>query len=159
MTLNLEVLETPAWLIFDNRHYELHPSTYDFDKTESCLLGLGVGVLIAATLSLSPSILDLAKIGPEVVPLVLRCAFRVDRVARTLDVFDPESPWKNWIYVILNESEQNVRHQLETAKLGNVSLLHLFVWLNAIDIQILTAVSGWTRNQQDLRLQRQTQWH
>jgi hypothetical protein len=53
---------------------------------------------------------------------VFRCAFRVDRVARTLDVFDPESPWKNWIYVILNESEQKVRDQLEAAKLGSVRL-------------------------------------
>jgi hypothetical protein len=78
--------------------------------------------------------LDLAEIGAEVVPLVFRCAFRVDRVARTLDVFDPESPWKNWIYVILNESEQKVRHQLETAKLGSVSLLDLFVRLNTIGV-------------------------
>lgn len=76
-------------------------------------------------MSLSPSILGLAEIGAEVVSLTFRCAFRVDRVARTLDVFDPESSWKNWIYVILNESEQNVRHQLEIAKLGNVSLHHL----------------------------------
>ncbi len=78
-------------------------------------------------MSLSPSILGLAEIGAEAVPLVFRCAVRVGRVTRTLDVFDPESPWKNWIYVIPNESEQNVRHQLETAKLGNVSLLHLRV--------------------------------
>jgi hypothetical protein len=77
--------------------------------------------------SLSPSILGLAEIGAEVVPLVFRCAFRVDRVARTLDVFDLEAPSKNWIYVILNESEQKVRHELDTAKLGNVSLLHLFL--------------------------------
>jgi len=154
LTLKLEILETPTKLTFDHRHYELHPSTYDFDKIESCLLGLGVGVLVAATVSLSPSILDLAEIGAEVVPLVFRCAFLVDRVARTLDVIDPESPWKNWIYVILNESEQKVRHQLETSKLGGVSLLDLFVWLNT-DF----GISGRTRNRQDLHLQCQTQWH
>jgi Starter unit:ACP transacylase in aflatoxin biosynthesis len=89
---------------------------------------------VAATVSLSASISDLAEVGAEVVPLVFRCAFHVDRVARTLDVFDPESLWKNWIYVILNESEQNVRHQLEAAKLGNVSLLYPFVQPNAIGI-------------------------
>jgi hypothetical protein len=115
-------LETFAKLTFDNRHYELYPSTYDFDKTESCLLGLGVGVLVAATVSLSPSILDLTEIGAEVVRLVFRCAFCTHRVARMLHVFDPESPWKNWIYVILNESEQNVRNQLKAAKLCNVGL-------------------------------------
>ena len=71
---------------------------------------------------LSPSILDLPEVGAEVVRLAFRCAFHVDRVARTLEVFDPESPWKHWIYVILNESEQNVRDQLEAAKFSNVSL-------------------------------------
>jgi hypothetical protein len=84
--------------------------------------------------SLSPSILDLSEIGAEVVRLVFRCAFRVDRVARTLHVFDPESPWKNWIYVILNESEQKVRDQLEAAKLGSVSLPDPSVRPNAIGI-------------------------
>jgi hypothetical protein len=55
-------------------------------------------------------------------------------VARTLDVFDPESPWKNWIYVILNESEQKVRDHLEAAKLGNVSLPDPSVQPDAIGI-------------------------
>jgi hypothetical protein len=136
-------------LTFSNRHYELYPCTYDFDKTESCLLGLGVGVLVAATVSLSPSILDLAEIGADVVPLVFRCAYRVDRVASAPDVVDPESPWKNWIYVILNESEQEVRHQLETANLGNVSLLVLMI----SELKCLPYHLGRTRNRQDLRLQ------
>jgi hypothetical protein len=82
--------------------------------------------------SLSSSILDLPEIGAEVVRLVFRCAFCTDRVARTLDVFDPESPRKSWIYVILNESEQNVRDQLEAAKFDNVSLPDPFVQPNAI---------------------------
>jgi len=109
-----------------HRHYELYPSTYDFDKTESCLLGLGVGVLVAAAVGLSPSISDLPEVGAEVVRLVFRCAFHVDRVARTLDVFDPNSPPNNWIYVILNESEQAVSDQLEAAKLASVSGLDPF---------------------------------
>ena len=105
----------------DNRHYELSPATYDVSRAEACLLGLGVGVLVAAGVSLSPTIWDLSARGVEVVRITFRCAFCVDRIARTLDTFDPESASKNWIYVLLNESEQRVREELEATQLSHVS--------------------------------------
>ena len=105
----------------DNRHYELSPSTYDLYRADACLMGLGVGVLVAAAVSLSPTIGDLSARGVEVVRVTFRCAFCVDRIARTLDTFDPDSKSKNWIYVLLNESEQQVRDELEAAQLSHVS--------------------------------------
>ena len=51
-----------------------------------------------------------------------RCAMGVDRVARTLDTFDLENKHKNWIYVLLNESEQRVRGELDNAQPSHVSL-------------------------------------
>ena len=45
----------------------------------------------------------------------------VDRVARRLDTFDPETKHKNWIYVLLNESEQRVREELDACQASNVS--------------------------------------
>ena len=105
----------------DNRHYELCPATYNFSQADSCLLGLGVGILVAAAVSLSPSVGDLSARGVEIVRVTFRCALHVDRIARTLDTFDPESTSKNWIYVLLNESEQRVRDELEAAQPSHVS--------------------------------------
>ena len=105
----------------DDRHYELSPVTYNFNRADACLLGLGVGVLVAAAVSLSPSIADLSARGVEVVRVSFRCAMYVDRIARTLEIFDPESKSKNWIYVVLNESERRVRDELETAQPSLVS--------------------------------------
>ena len=82
---------------------------------------MGVGLLVAAAVSLSPSIGDLSARGVEVVRLTFRCALCVDRIARTLDTFDLESTHKNWIYVLLNESEQRVKDELETAQPSHVS--------------------------------------
>ena len=76
---------------------------------------------MAAAVSLSPTIWDLSARGVEVVHLTFRCANCVDRIARKLDMFDPESTSKNWIYVLLNESEQRVRDELEACQLSHVS--------------------------------------
>ena len=105
----------------DDRHYELSPATYDFNRAGACLLGMGVGLLVAAAVSLSPSIGDLSARAVEVVRVTFRCALCVDRIARTLDTFDPESTSKNWIYVLLDESEQRVRDELATAQPSHVS--------------------------------------
>ena len=105
----------------DNRHYELSPATYDFYRADACLLGLGVGVLVAAAVSMSPSIGELSARGVEVVRITFRCALLVDGIARTLDTFDVESTAQNWIYVLLNEDEQRVRDELEKAQPSNVS--------------------------------------
>ena len=104
----------------NHRHYELDPDTFDFHQSGSCLLGLGVGVPVAAAVSLCPTIWDLPARGAEVVRIVFRCAFHVDRVARMLDTFDPESPSTNWIYVILNSTEEAVREHLHAAQQSNV---------------------------------------
>ena len=83
-------------------------------------MGLGVGVLVAAAVSLSPTMGDLSARGIEVVRITFRCAFCVDRIARTLDTFDPNAKFKNWIYVLLNESEQRVKDELDAAQLSHV---------------------------------------
>ena len=72
-------------------------------------------------MSLSPTIGDLLAQGVEVVRITFRCAFSVDRIARTLDTFDPEATSNNWIYVLLNESEQRVRDELDAAQPSHVS--------------------------------------
>ena len=104
----------------DDRHYELSPAAYDFNRADTCLLGMGVGTLVAAAVSLSPSVGDLSARGVEVVRVTFRCALCVDRIARTLDTFDLESTSKNWIYVLLDESEQRVRDELEAAQPSHV---------------------------------------
>ena len=106
----------------DDRHYELSPATYDYYRADACLLGLGVGVLVAAAASLSPCLAELSARGVEVVRITFRCALLVDRIARTLDTFDQESTAKNWIYVLLNENEQRVRDELENAQPSKVNL-------------------------------------
>ena len=65
---------------------------------------------------------ELLARGVEVVRVTFRCAVCNDRIARTLDTFDPELTSKNWIYVILNESEQRVRDELQKAQPSHVSL-------------------------------------
>ena len=64
--------------------------------------------------------------------IAFRCALCVDRVARTLDTFDPEFKHKNWIYVLLNEDEQRVREELEVAQPSNVSA---FQWYSGFELQ------------------------
>lgn len=70
------------------------------------------------------------------VRIAFRCALLVDRIARTLDTFDPESTAKNWIYVLLNESEQTVRDELENAQPSSVSLF----WVRALVTKTLILV-------------------
>lgn len=95
---------------------------------------------MAAAASLSPSIGELSARGVELVRIAFRCALLVDRIARTLDTFDPESTAKNWIYVLINESEQMVRNELENAQPSNVSLL----WVGALVTKPLILVDGAT---------------
>lgn len=106
-----------------DRHYELNPAAYDFKAADTLFTGLGVGVLIGAAVSLSPSVGELAARGVEIVRIAFRCAMHVDRVARTLDTFDQGFTHKNWIYVVLNEPEQRVRDELEVAQPSHVSKL------------------------------------
>ena len=127
----------------DNRHYELSPATYDFYRADACLLGLGVGVLVAAAASLSPNLGELSARGVEVVRITFRCALLVDSIARTLDTFSPESTSKNWIYVLLNENEQRVRDELEIAQPSNVSSFRRNpgIWSQNLLVQLIELIS------------------
>ena len=84
---------------------------------------MGIGLLVAAAVSFSPSIGALSTSGVEVVRVAFRCGLCVNRIARMLDTFDLESTYKHWTYVLLNESEQRVRDELETAQPSHVSSL------------------------------------
>ncbi|KAG0650226.1 polyketide synthase [Hyphodiscus hymeniophilus] len=104
------------YLIECYRHYEDHPDDFDFDALNTCLAGLGTGLLATAAVSLSPTLADIPLVAAEVVRIAFRLGTLVDEVSQNLqprDLTDKGSP-DTWAYVIPDVNSDDVQSELDS---------------------------------------------
>jgi hypothetical protein len=106
------------------RYYENSPEEFDFDSMNTCLAGLGIGLLATAAVSLSPTLADFPLAGAEVVRLAFRLGVLVDEVSQNLqprDLTGSGSP-DSWAYIVSDVTADDVQKELDTIHAREVSL-------------------------------------
>ena len=106
------------------RHYENHPSGFEFNSVSTCLAGLGIGLLATAAVALSPTLADLPFAGAEVVRLAFRLGVLVDEVSQNLQPRDltGQGGLDSWAYVIPDVAADDVQKELDAIHAREVSL-------------------------------------
>jgi Starter unit:ACP transacylase in aflatoxin biosynthesis len=107
------------------RYYENHPDEFDLDAVNTCLAGLGIGLLATAAISLSPTVADIPFAGAEVVRIAFRLGVLVDEISQNLqprDLTGTGSP-DTWAYVIPDVLVDDVQKELDAIHTREVSLI------------------------------------
>lgn len=107
------------------RSYENVPEDkFDMQSVDSCLAGLGTGLLSTAALSLAPNLASLPLIGAEVVRIAFRLGVLVQEVSQNLQ--SRPSPAEtghgdSWAYVVPDVDVDEVQNELRLYHLAKVS--------------------------------------
>jgi len=96
-------------------HHEDNPSeTYNYQNAETCLAGLGTGLLSTVAVSLAPTLADLPLTGAEVVRIAFRLGVVVDEVSRNLQPVSADGGHSDsWAYVVPEVSVEEVQAELD----------------------------------------------
>lgn len=113
-------LLTPDSLFYS--HYESQDIRYGFDGN-STLAGLSIGLFAGAAVSLSRSLADLAKTGPEAVRVAFRLGVYVDDISRKLESSHPDGIPQSWAHCVPAMSQDKVQAEVETYNMEAVSLI------------------------------------
>ncbi|RMD39347.1 hypothetical protein DV735_g5786, partial [Chaetothyriales sp. CBS 134920] len=105
----LSVVELAALIAF----YEKSPEKFVVDASDTCLAGLGIGLLSSVALSLAPTIADLAVTGVEVVRIAFRLGVVVTEVSHNLEQRDTSAAADSWAYVVADVAAAEVQDELE----------------------------------------------
>lgn len=103
------------------RYYENHPDEYDFNSVNTCLAGLGMGLLASSAVSLSPALADIPVAGAEVVRVAFRLGVLVNEVSQNLEPRDLTSSPDSWAYVIPDMTAADVQRELDAIHARDVS--------------------------------------
>jgi monodictyphenone polyketide synthase len=92
------------------RYHEAHPLEYNFTPVSTTLIGRGSGLLSAAAIGLSPSILMIPSIAKDIARISFRFGLVVDQVCRSLEVSHDEINADGaWVYCVHGVGEKNAR--------------------------------------------------
>ena len=81
------------------RYHEAHPLEYNFQASNTSLIGRGPGLLSAAAIGLSPSISMIPVISEDITRVAFRFGLVVDQVCRSLEASPDEINADGaWIY-------------------------------------------------------------
>jgi hypothetical protein len=107
----------------ESRYYEQNPGQYSFDPQNTSLTGLGIGILAAAALSISPALSDIPRAGAEVVRLAFRLGIYVDEVSSQLQNHELFSGTvsDSWAYVLPDVEADIVQKELNSIHTKAVS--------------------------------------
>lgn len=94
------------------RYFEDHPKEYDLDGLNSCLVGMGIGLLASSAVSLSSSIPELPLAGAAVTRIAFRLGVLVDEISQNLEPRDMEAP-ESWAWVVAETTEGEVQKELD----------------------------------------------
>ena len=103
------------------RYYETCPGEYIFDTSNSCLVGMGMGLLASAAVSLSPTLPDIPLAGAEVVRIAIRLGVLVDELSQNLEPRDVGGSPDSWAWVVTEVTEALVQKELDASQARNVS--------------------------------------
>ncbi|KAJ0107608.1 hypothetical protein J7T55_007799 [Diaporthe amygdali] len=96
-------------------YYERHPDeVFDIRGTDTCLAGLGTGLLSTAAISLSPSLSDTPIAAAEVIRIAFRLGVVVDEVSRNLEPRPLDNvQGDSWAYVVPGAQVDEVKKELD----------------------------------------------
>ncbi|KAJ6010260.1 hypothetical protein N7522_005276 [Penicillium canescens] len=91
-------------------YHEAHPLEYNFTAVSTSLIGRGSGLLSAAAIGLSPSILMIPSIAKDIARISFRFGLVVDQVCRSLEVSHDEINADGaWVYCVHGMGEKDAR--------------------------------------------------
>ena len=92
------------------RYHEAHPLEYNFTPASTVIIGRGSGLLSAAAIGLSPSIVMVPSIAKEIARISFRFGLVVDKVCRSLEVSSDEINSDGaWVYCVHGIGEKEAR--------------------------------------------------
>ncbi|KAI9739232.1 MAG: Type I Iterative PKS [Cirrosporium novae-zelandiae] len=94
-------------------YHECHPNDYNFSTSNSCLVGMGMGLLASAAVSLCHNLADIAFVGAEVVRIAFRLGVVVDEVSQNLEPREIGSAPDSWACVVSDIDEGDVQKELD----------------------------------------------
>lgn len=112
-----------------NRYYESYPGECDLDSVQTCLTGLGIGLLVSAALSVAPALADLPTAGAEVVRVAFRLGIVVNEVSQHLEPRDLTGCLDSWAYVIPDVVVADVQKALDALQPREVSLMEFSYYI------------------------------
>ncbi|KAL9094354.1 MAG: hypothetical protein Q9165_003495 [Trypethelium subeluteriae] len=92
---------------------ESHPEELS-DFTNTCLAGLGIGLLASTAISLSSTLADLPLTGADAVRLAFRMGIHVKSVSENLEARDMSESPETWAYVVHNVDPAVAQKELES---------------------------------------------
>lgn len=95
------------------RYVENHPEEFG-DFANSCLAGLGIGLLASTAVSLSSTVAELPLAGADAVRLAFRMGIHVQGVSESLEARDPAETPDTWAYVVHNVNPDTAQRELDT---------------------------------------------
>jgi hypothetical protein len=110
-------------LIRTVRYCENFPDKIDFDFANTCLAGLGIGLLASAAVSLSPTLGDIPLAGAEVVRIAFRLGLLVAEVSQNLEARDLTSSPETWAYVVHDVAPYDAQKELDAIHTLQVSMI------------------------------------
>jgi hypothetical protein len=99
-------------LLTHSRYIENHPEELK-DISNTCLAGLGIGLLASTAISLSPSLSDMPAVGADVVRLAFRMGIHVLSVSENLEARELSEQPDTWAYLIYNVDPVVVQAELD----------------------------------------------
>nr|A0A067XNI2.1 RecName: Full=Non-reducing polyketide synthase ptaA; AltName: Full=Pestheic acid biosynthesis cluster protein A [Pestalotiopsis fici W106-1]AGO59040.1 PtaA [Pestalotiopsis fici] len=96
-------------------HYETTDHLFPFGSSIASVAGLGIGLVAAAAVSVTPSLADLPVAGAEAVRIAFRLGVLVDGVSQNLQPRDRSTTGTpdSWAYVIPDVSPEVVQKELD----------------------------------------------
>ncbi|KFA70942.1 hypothetical protein S40288_10229 [Stachybotrys chartarum IBT 40288] len=92
-------------------HHEFEQVPYRFNSTATTLAGLGVGLLSAAALAVSPTLADLTLAGARVVRTAFRLGIHVYDMSEQLEA--PDADGNPWAFAVPGLTEEAVQAELD----------------------------------------------
>jgi hypothetical protein len=93
-----------------------------FYSVDTCLVGLGTGLLSTAAVSLSPTLADVPFAGAEVVRVAFRLGVLVDAVSQNLQLrqLSEASSGDSWAYVVFGLTADEAQMELDAIHMTEV---------------------------------------
>lgn len=110
--------------------YEESNEEYIFDASNSCLTGMGIGLLASSAIAMSQSMSDIPLAGAEAVRIAFRLGVLVDEVSQNLEPREEGSSPDTWAIVVTGVTESGVQKELDTIQTKIVSSLYVRASLN-----------------------------
>ena len=102
--------------------YEESNEEYIFDASNSCLTGMGIGLLASSAIAMSQSMSDIPLAGAEAVRIAFRLGVLVDEVSQNLEPREEGSSPDTWAIVVTGVTESGVQKELDAIQTKIVSL-------------------------------------